>query len=682
MAAKKKAKSAKLNPADLGFDEGAWDNIDDKIKSWIVLNKELWNGLSKLQQKTLKASTDFTKNAKAASEASKETAKNTEDLSKSLKTSSGNMKKIAASRMALETMGAKILVYDQKSDALSKRRVKSITAIVDISKDYMANMDAIGTDEFRSLDFNKQIRDAIKAKLPIEEAYLRKLKAEHDVQKKLNSEINAQADLIKKPFGMIDDMVKRIPVVGDMLSAKLDLAGKGQDMADKFVEASVGGAGELEAGPEKKGGGLDMRFKKNKEFVKSQGKSAGLMKKMGPASLAVGAAIAGWAVATFKFAAEMGVAFSQITPAMLLFKDQTKAMLDEFGSVDDVSAGMLWSMKKASFFSGVQAGDMAKMAMLQTSITGDTKEMALDKQAKFMKEIKDQGLSAAKVMGDLASHADMFANYAKDGGKNMEEAAKQAASMGLSLDATSSVAESLLDWESSIAAEMEASVLLGRQINLDKARSLAYSGDLAEMMTEVKNQAGGEAEFAKMSVVQRQALGDAIGLSGANLAEFVKTQDASNKAQSSGVGKWAMWGAIILGVLGAIAGALIITGVGLGILGGMATGAVIGGALGAGIFAAAYGISSMFAGDVLGQKGKTTQISPKEGGIYNLSKNDDFMAGPGIASGGGAPVVNIDMSPIQESTMKMVELMQQRNEQAEKQSRKGISATEGAFAQR
>jgi hypothetical protein len=29
-------------------------------------------------------------------------------------------------------------------------------------------------------------------------------------------------------------------------------------------------------------------------------------------------------------AAEMGVSFSQITPAMLLFKDQTKAMLDEF----------------------------------------------------------------------------------------------------------------------------------------------------------------------------------------------------------------------------------------------------------------------------------------------------------------------------------------------------------------
>ena len=683
MAAKKKAKPAKINPEDFGFDESQWAKMDQRIRSWIVLNKELWKGLSKYQQDAVKASTDFAKNAKAASETAKETSKNAEDLSKSLKNSSGSMKKIASSRAAIETMGAKILVYDQESDALSKRRVKSITGIVDISADYMANMDAIGTDEFRSLDFNKQIREAIKAKLPEEVAYLRKLKAEHDIQKKLNAEINAQSDLIKKPFNDIDGIIKNIPFIGELLSSKLDLKGKGENMAEKFTEAVKGGAADLESGPEKKGGGLDMRFKKNKEFVKSQGKSAGLMKKMGPAALAVGAAVAGWAVASFKFAAEMGVSFSQITPAMLLFKDQTKAMLDEFGSVDDVSAGMLWSMKKASFFSGVQAGDMAKMAMLQTSITGDTKEMALDKQAKFMKEIKKEGLSAAKVMGDLAGHADMFANFAKDGGKNMEEAAKQAAAMGLTLDATEAVAESLLDWETSIAAEQEASMILGRSINLDKARQLAYDGKLVPMMEEAKRQAGGEAEFAKMSVVHRQTLGAAIGLQGAQLAEFIKVQDASEAKEKEGAAKriamWTVFGALAMGLVVGIISALTLGAATIPALAAGATGfklgAILGGALG-------MGAAVMTAGDVMSPAKGKTQISPKEGGIYNLSKNDDFMAGPGIASGGGAPVVNIDMSPIQESTMKMVELMQQRNEQAEKQSRKGISATEGAFAQR
>jgi hypothetical protein len=680
MAAKKKAKPAKINPEDFGFDESQWAKMDQRIRSWIVLNKELWKGLSKYQQDAVKASTDFAKNAKVASETAKETSKNAEDLSKSLKNSSGSMKKIASSRAAIETMGAKILVYDQESDALSKRRVKSITGIVDISADYMANMDAIGTDEFRSLDFNKQIREAIKAKLPEEVAYLRKLKAEHDIQKKLNAEINAQSDLIKKPFNDIDGIIKNIPFIGELLSSKLDLKGKGENMAEKFTEAVKGGAADLESGPEKKGGGLDMRFKKNKEFVKSQGKSAGLMKKMGPAALAVGAAVAGWAVSAFKFAAEMGVAFSQITPAMLLFKDQTKAMLDEFGSVDDVSAGMLWSMKKASFFSGVQAGDMAKMAMLQTSITGDTKEMALDKQAAFMKQIKKEGLSAAKVMGDLAGHADMFANFAKDGGKNMEEAAKQAAAMGLTLDATEAVAESLLDWETSIAAEQEASMILGRSINLDKARQLAYDGKLVPMMEEAKRQAGGEAEFAKMSVVQRQALGAAIGLQGAQLGKFMKTEEGA--ADKSGKAWYKSFWAIaaLLTVVGGLVG-MILGGLAPWKLITMGAGAAWGAGIGAGIGLIGAGMISS-AGDMFSPAKGRTQVSPKEGGLYNLSKNDDLMAGPGIASGGGAPVVNVDTTEMVAEQKRANDLAQKRYEQAEMHSKKAGRDVTGAFAQR
>jgi hypothetical protein len=684
---------AKVDPKDYGFSSKDWGKINKQVRDWITLNKELWNNLTKYEQKALKNSRDMAKSAKETSMAAEEVRNLAVEHAKVIKNMGASTKSNLTMTAQMAAMGVKAIKLDQKSDALSKKRSKSISGIVDITGDYLANMDAIGTDEFRSLDINKQIRDAIKAKLPDEEAYLRSLKAEHDVQKKLNAEITSQADLIKKPFGMLDDMVKRIPIFGDMMSKKLDLTGMGEEYADKFVQSAKDAAEaqkELELNATgfatSKAGktyGIDKGVqKKKKAELAAQGKSGKMMKKMGPYALAAAAAVGAMAVSAFNFARDLGVGFSQISPGMMLFKDETKALLDEFGSVNDISTESLWTMKKASFFSGVQAGDMAKMAMLQTSITGDTKEMALDKQAKFMKEIKDQGLSAAKVMGDLASHADMFANYAKDGGKNMEEAAKQAASMGLSLDATSSVAESLLDWETSIAKEQEASVILGRSINLDKARQLAYSGDLAEMMTEVKNQAGGEAEFAKMSVVQRQALGDAIGLSGANLAEFVKTQDASNKAQSSGVGKWAMWGAIILGVLGAIAGALIITGVGLGILGGMATGAVIGGALGAGIFAAAYGISSMFAGDVLGQKGKTTQISPKEGGIYDLSKNDDFMAGPGIASGGGAPVVNVDTTEMVAEQKRANDLAQKRYEQAEMHSKKAGRDVTGALAQR
>ena len=67
------------------------------------------------------------------------------------------------------------------------------------------------------------------------------------------------------------------------------------------------------------------------------------------------------------------------------------------------------------------------------------------------------------------------------------------------------IAESLLDFESSIEKQLEAQVLLGRQLNLDKARELSLAGDLEGVLEEVKNQVGAE-EFSKLNVIQRKDL--------------------------------------------------------------------------------------------------------------------------------------------------------------------------------
>ena len=307
---------------------------------------------------------------------------------------------------------------------------------------------------------------------------------------------------------------------------------------------------------------------------------------------------------TLDLVTELGVSFKSLPLAASLAADETKAMLNEFGSLNEVTSKQLLLMKLRSKLFGVESADQAKILKLQTSITDQTKDMALKDQAMFMKDIRKQGLSVSKVFGDLASNADMFANFAKDGGKNMEEAAAAAAKMGLNLEATNSVAEKLLDFESSIQAEQEASMLLGRSINLDKARQLAVSGDLKQMMEEVKRQAGGEAEFAKLNVIQRQALGEAVGLQGEQLATLLKDQEASTKEQEKGykavlmgVAAGALLGAVLGAAavgfggalwggltFGALAGSAIkggMKGLGQGMLAGAGKGAVIGGGIGA-----------------------------------------------------------------------------------------------------
>jgi len=62
---------------------------------------------------------------------------------------------------------------------------------------------------------------------------------------------------------------------------------------------------------------------------------------------------------------------------------------------------------------------------------------------------------------------------------------------------------------------------LGRQLNLDKARELALTGDLAGLAEEVKNQVGSQADFEAMNVIERQSLAKAIGVSVADLGKIV-----------------------------------------------------------------------------------------------------------------------------------------------------------------
>ena len=78
---------------------------------------------------------------------------------------------------------------------------------------------------------------------------------------------------------------------------------------------------------------------------------------------------------------------------------------------------------------------------------------------------------------------------------------------------------------SSINAEMEASVLLGRSVNMERARELAFAGDLEGMQKEIMRQVGSEADFLAMNLVQREALAEAAGLTLTDLSKMVAAEE-------------------------------------------------------------------------------------------------------------------------------------------------------------
>ena len=84
--------------------------------------------------------------------------------------------------------------------------------------------------------------------------------------------------------------------------------------------------------------------------------------------------------------------------------------------------------------------------------------------------------------------------------------------------------------------------MIGRQLNLQKARELALNNDVKGAMEEVVKQVGSEAEFNKLNALERDALAKAVGLEASELQKVVSAsreqksltgaiQDATSKIE-------------------------------------------------------------------------------------------------------------------------------------------------------
>ena len=205
-------------------------------------------------------------------------------------------------------------------------------------------------------------------------------------------------------------------------------------------------------------------------------------------------------------------------------KESFDAIRSTFGGINEATNRFVLSLAKAKLFTGASAEDLARVISLQESISNASRETLLA-QAKVTGElIRQAGVAPGAIFKDIAGNAEFFAQYAKDGGDNIVRAAVEARKLGLSMSQVASISDSLLDFETSIEKQLEASMLLGRQINLDRARQLALTGDQEGMLQEVLKQVGGEAEFNRMNVIQRKALAESVGVNVEELSRLVRNQ--------------------------------------------------------------------------------------------------------------------------------------------------------------
>jgi hypothetical protein len=109
------------------------------------------------------------------------------------------------------------------------------------------------------------------------------------------------------------------------------------------------------------------------------------------------------------------------------------------------------------------------------------------------------------------------------------KAAAGARAMGMEMNKIADAAESTLDFESSMAKEMEAELMLGKDLNLDKLRAAAATGDQVTMQEEMKRLVMENKDALEGNVLAQNMMADTLGISKEEMNKMLNTTEDQAK---------------------------------------------------------------------------------------------------------------------------------------------------------
>ena len=319
----------------------------------------------------------------------------------------------------------------------------------------------------------------------------------------------------------IENSIKGIPLIGSTLVDKFQLKDLGEQFQNLFADTLKGGIAPIG------------------KFL------------MGPAGIA--AAIAGILLAirairkaSFDLAEDLGVsreeakgllpelkgsqmAFDAIGMDGSKIQSTLKEIGSEFGSLENMTVANARNIEMFAQNSGVAGSEIVKFNKVMMDLTGSSFDVATNMAKTAVNMAKSANVSTSKVLSDMASSANKFAEFSMQGAEGFAKAAVEAAKVGSSVNEILGAADKLLDFESSITAQFKAQVLTGKQINTERARQLALDGDIAGLTNEIQSIVGQVGDIQTLNVIQRQSVADAIGISVADLLRISRGEQAQQQ---------------------------------------------------------------------------------------------------------------------------------------------------------
>lgn len=455
-----------------------------------------------------------------------------ETYKEALKAVESQVKKLGKSTEKLLENEADMITGQLTSKTIYKQQLDLKKRGYILDQNLLTALTASGASLQKINKQRKELKEKIEEENDELEKQLKLVQKREKVEKRLEATIKGYTSILK---GM-----QKIPILGSLIDASAV-----QEKMNKFAKEYQERTGKSASKLQTLGVGL-------LETFNGIGKSM-LMAAPGLLISAIKAIIKlvlDWEQTTFDIAKNIGVSvshaerlrgvFSGMTGAALTSKQVAESyakitdQLGFLGPANDAFAGTAAKLEKRL---GMSADAMAGLAT-----AGAMAGMSLNKAyatavgfAKVAGARNKLAMTERQIVGEIAKVSSAVLVNFKGNLPALAEAVVRAKKLGTTLDQIAKQGDALLDFENSIAAQFEAEVLTGKELNLSRARDLALQGKTAELGEELVRQGVSLAEFSAMDQFKKEATAKAIGLSTEELSkQLVMQQQATQLGAKEG----------------------------------------------------------------------------------------------------------------------------------------------------
>jgi hypothetical protein len=491
------------------------NDIDSKIKTTAVIVEEALRSMADkvadIFDEALNATSTY------ASSIEQDISKNLKSLARGVGTLESNQRKLNAGLLKQKDITKQI---EERAAKLS-----SIQRLVEIAKLSEISL---------SSKANKLLQDAI----AYETIFVQALKEQEEEVKRINKNLGVTGLLFEglskslQKFGInsqiIDDIKDKLSAAAVKGKVSFGAAfkaiseGATEALKDPLVRFTVG-LKLVKSGFDDIKKGINAFLEYDKIFVsvaRNTGLTADQVKRVTNEAKAANTEIRGTngvVTDTLYTTEQLAKSFGEINAQLGLSVDLGAETLNEFTA-----------MTNQMGLSADEATKIYKLGLLNNMSLEDTNKAIVSGVIATQKQTGVQ-LNAKQILQEIGKLSAGITAKFQQNPLALAKAVAQAKALGTNLEQVEKVGESLLNFESSIESELKAELLTGKQINLEKARYAALTGDQATLTQELANQVGSLADFQGMNVIAQKSLAEAFGMSRDEVAGMLQQQEVFNK---------------------------------------------------------------------------------------------------------------------------------------------------------